>query len=226
MESACESPVVIVPVPITEPPKKCIAHINHCQRCKNGLDEYVETTPECYAKIEPGEFCESKGYTDEELAAINPDWCKGCNAIPKDQDVKVDDVACVWEPKKTFAFQNQEQILKDCHRTCSAHTWHCEVCGNGISNGCGVEVKTCYSRAAAQEVYCQEIDHYKCTNCVLDTRVYMLPWNCHDWTRKQAYLDYLFEKRAEFDRDGCAQRKSKKCCLVVSSTSQPEDNQQ
>ncbi len=105
---------------------------------------------------------------------------------------------CIWKPKKSDLFKLQQNQKKDREADCQIHSWHCEVCGIGLHNGFGTEIKTVYTWHESQNIAYPEIDHYKCNQCVEDS---ILPHNSCDWYRKQCYLDYLFHKRTSVKYD-------------------------
>lgn len=183
-------------------PRKCVAHVDHCQRCGSGLGEYTETTADDYNKGEPDYDC------DPTFETVLPGRCSICNKVEDGELHTVSHDGCVPKPQKSQLFKEQRKLIRETHGSCSVHDWHCAVCGDGMANGCGTEVKTVYTWTESQNVACAETDHYQCSKC--DKEGNVLPNNMCDWSRKQTYLDYLYAQRSGFDPQQCAQQKTKK----------------
>jgi hypothetical protein len=218
--------------------KKCIEHINHCQRCLVGLDIYEERGPNSYENGRKRQFQAEAEYeknscskqqenengttfatTDVEIKIPKEkpeldlhSLCEKCRVIsPESQEeVKKDNENCVWKPIKTIEFK----LLKDemyCRKSqCEIHQEHCSVCGKGIyKESEGSQYMTCYDYLESQNIYYPEVDHYKCNECDA-AAIGILPSNETDWSRKQSYLDFLLQQRKNTDTNDCFLKRSKK----------------
>jgi hypothetical protein len=192
--------------------RKCIYHVDHCEKCGLGLGIYQETTLESYRKGSRHET-EREVYCENDVKEALPDIgkCVACGTLPS----KLDKKSCIRKPIKSDVFKLQRQEVREIIYHCVHHEDHCGVCGVGICNALdGDQVKTAYTWEGSQNVLYPEIDHYKCNQCINDSKG-VLPHNSQDWSRKQSYLDYLFHKRAAADTSGCMENPAKRICRNV-----------
>jgi hypothetical protein len=185
---------------------KCVTHIDHCPKCKKGINDYHETKPDDYAKGEDEYATAEAEYervSDDNVNLEKEEDLLGCRNCPKSL------IDCVLKPKKTAGFKTQAKKIYDSHSSCENHDFHCAVCGVGIPNGSGEEIKTVYTWYEAQDVMYQEIDHYKCYRCIKESKT-ILPHNSIDWHRKQSYLDFLYQRRTKTDMSECEKKSNKR----------------